>query len=73
MQEIRADIGDTVWIAIGTDKLQQAEVILTFERYGTTHYVVEYATHIDPVMTVRDGYTMSDDPDRPIGMWRRNK
>jgi hypothetical protein len=44
--------------------------ILNLEGWIYPHYVVELQTGIDPILEVRDGFTLSDGRG-PIGMWRR--
>lgn len=54
----------------GGNPLSEGKVVLEFQRQGTKYYVVEFETHIDPVLLVYDGLTLSDDPNKPIGLYR---
>jgi hypothetical protein len=75
-QFINANIGDTVWIhGVKTDEdnpLCKAKVEHVFHLYGMPQYVVSVETPIDPVLYVRNGFSISDNVDLPIGLWRRN-
>lgn len=70
MQVLTAKVGDKVWIAVGEEKLAEGEVVLTFFRYGITQYVIEVDTHIDPILVVRNGFSISDAQDAPLA-WGR--
>lgn len=54
-----------------TNEMSEGKVVLEFQRHEQKYYVVEFQTHIDPVLQVYDGITLSDDPKKPIGFWRR--
>lgn len=78
MKYVEANVGDTVWIhgietRGGENKLTQGKVVHIFrpEGYSMDQYVVEIPTHIDPLLEVRDGFTVSDAADKPIGIYRR--
>jgi len=69
-------VGDTVWIygaGSSDNKLCPATVEHIFSLWGYDHYVVSVSTSIDPVLYIRDGFTISDDPNKPINMWRKSK
>lgn len=70
MSPVFANLHDTVWYAIGGENLVSGKVILIFERYGPK-YVIQTETHVDPVWEVRCPLTISDHPDKQIGLWRR--
>lgn len=73
---IKANVNDTVWIhGVDTEDgnpLCEVKVVHVFELYGREHYVVERETYIDPILFVRDGVSITDDPNKPIGLWRRD-
>lgn len=76
MKTLEFKEGDDCWIAMGGGKLHKGKVleVLDLSRHGWVnhkHYVVEIPTSIDPVLEIRDGLTMSDAEDAPLGMWRR--
>jgi len=50
--------------------LFEGTVVHIFERFST-EYVVEVDTHVEPILYVRDGFTLSDAPNKPIGLFRR--
>jgi hypothetical protein len=64
-------IGDECWIAVGEPALTRAKVVHAFVHDGVTQYVVEYETHVDPVLMVRDWLTMSETSDGPLGYWAK--
>lgn len=71
------EIGDKAWIHIGASEdnpLTECTVVHVFTLpdwpAGHVHYVCEVPTGIDPILFVRDGLTMSDAADRPVGLWR---
>lgn len=76
MQNLEFKIGDTAWIYIGDHdgKLTDGRVVHIFQLDGwhAPHYVIEIETGIDPIFEVRDGLSMSDAKDKPIGLWRKN-
>lgn len=76
MTYVEAKLGDTVWIhGIEKNGLKtKGKVVHIFrpEGYTIDQYVVEISTHIEPLLEVRDGFTISDHKDKPIGMWRRD-
>jgi hypothetical protein len=73
MQLVDRKLGDKAWISGYGDGLTETTVVHVFEMYGRDHYVCEIPTHIDPILTVRDGLSVSDDPGQPIGLWRRKE
>lgn len=76
MEVVTAKEGDWVWFHDGKPKMIKGKVleVLDFTRHGYTHaplhYVIEVQTGIEPVHYVRDGISISDSEDRPIGFWR---
>lgn len=38
---------------------------------GHEHIIIRVSTHVDDVFHMRDLSTVSDDPTKPIGIWRR--
>lgn len=74
MQYVKANIGDTVWFFMGDHQgimMTDGIVVHTFTRYHTTQYVIEVETHIDPILFIRDGLTITDDENKPIGAMRK--
>ena len=79
MENLKFEMGDRCWIHEAQrspdNPLTEATVVHKFHLDGWAidwHYVVEVTTSIVPVLYVRTGHTMSDSPDKQIGMWRRN-
>lgn len=70
MQSIKASFGDKVWIYRGSKKVQ-GMVVNIFELYSKTYYVVEIETSVEPILEVRDEFTISDAETKDIGLWRR--
>lgn len=71
---VKAKVGDTVWIhgvVSEGNPLWPAKVEHVFHLYGMEQYVVSVETHVEPVLHVRDGFSISDDPNKPIGLFRR--
>ncbi|MGZ4849814.1 MAG: hypothetical protein ACXV2C_00335 [Candidatus Bathyarchaeia archaeon] len=74
MQELKFNIGDTVWVHDGKGGKTDGKVVHIFQLdWGGPHYVVEFQTAIDPVLDIYDGFTMSDAEDKPTGFWRNLK
>lgn len=71
------NVGETAWIYFGDHKgeLTEGTVVHKFRLDGWLstpwHYVIEIPTSIDPILEVRDPWTMSPAEDQPIGMWSR--
>jgi hypothetical protein len=45
--------------------------IVQLEGYPDEHYIIEIPTSIDSLLEIRDIMAMSDDPDKPILLWRQ--
>lgn len=78
MVRVERKVGDKAWFYFGNHhggELTEGTVVHVFqlEGWGDEHYVVEMPSSIDPVHAVRDPYTVSDAPDKPIGLWRNLK
>lgn len=69
-------VNDTAWIHLNGEKLFEGRVIkkFTLEEAGYSpdliFYVVEVATLVDPILEIRNWFTMSEDKLGPIGVWR---
>jgi len=69
--------GDSCWIYMSghEGKLTKGKVleVLDLFEHGYTHlnYLIEIETGIDTMLEVRHGFTMSDNPEGPIGLWRK--
>ena len=70
MQVVKVKLGDTAWYHNGKEDMSSGKVVHVFELWNKTHYIIAVETHIEPVLHVRDFLTVSDDKDKPIGMWR---
>lgn len=53
------------------NKLMRGTVVLEFQRNYMKYYIVEVDTGIEPIMFVRDGFSLSDSANKPIGAYRR--
>jgi hypothetical protein len=77
MQQIDLKVGDTCWIhGVGSSgNFTKGTVIsiVNLPNYGFQHYIIEIPTHIDPILEIRDPFTVSDHPDKPIGCFRRSE
>ena len=75
MQLLEFKVGDTAWCHLGgaDNSLVEGKVVHIFTLPDTPFplYVLEMETSMDPMWYVREGHTLSDDPFKPIGMWRR--
>ena len=71
---IDLDIGDKCWCFVGNHKGKMSEgtiaAIVKLPGYRTVHYIVEIPTSVDPLLEVRDGFSISDTPKKPIGYLR---
>lgn len=66
-------IGQTVWVHTGADEKESGVIVHSFEWYNTKQYVVEFQTHIDPVLYVYNALTMSPTKEGLIGFWSNFK
>lgn len=77
MMAIERQVGDPCWIhGIGRDSgFTQGKVVYIAQipGYAMRHYIVEIETHVDALLEVRDPFTVSDDPNKPIGAFRRSE
>lgn len=80
MQNVKLNVGDDAWLYNGrTNKktlsaeFSKGKVVHIFRLDGMLFdmYVIQIDTHIDPIYEVRDGCSVSDAPDKPIGLWRK--
>jgi hypothetical protein len=77
MQWVELKKGDDAWIFMSnhSGELSKGRVleVLDLSEHGFTgeHYLIEIPTGIEPVLEVRDGFTVSDSADKPIGFLRR--
>ncbi len=74
MKMLIFDDGDDCWIGMGRRELVKGKVLMrvNIPGYLHEHYIIEVQTGVDPVLEVRDGFTMSDAVNRPLGIWRKN-
>lgn len=65
-------LGETVWIA-GAPPGQMTEgmVVHVFEMYGQKQYVIAVETPVDPVLFIRDAWTIADRPNISALGYRR--
>jgi hypothetical protein len=79
MRLVKLKIGDDVWChstrTSGDEKnnpLVKGKVVHIFElEQKSTQYVVEFPSPVDSILEVYDQFSVSDDPNQPIGLWRR--
>jgi hypothetical protein len=72
MQNVKLELGQKCWVhGVDGSKKSECTVVHIFSRYGRDQYVLEYETHVDPVPMVRDGFSVSDAENLPIGLWRK--
>ena len=67
------EIGDEAWIYMSNHegKTTKSTVVHSFELYsGKTYYVCEVPTSIDPLLEVRDPFSMAESADKGIGLWQ---
>lgn len=71
-RQVQLNVGDTAYYFASGHKgeLSKGTVVHVFELYRRAHYVIEIPTHIDPVLEIRCSLSVSDAPDKPIGLWR---
>ena len=71
--------GDTVWLYVNGHQGEKSqgkilEVLhLNEHGYGWPHYLIEVQTSIDPLLEVRDVFTLAPTKDEPIGFWSNLK
>lgn len=74
MKSVELKKGDPVWFYMGDHggKLTKGTIVEArdIDGYGF-HYIIAVATGIDDILEVRDPYTVTDSPDRPLGWLRR--
>jgi hypothetical protein len=67
------EVGREVWICIGkTATIVKGTIVHKFPMYNMTQYVVEIMTHIDPVLEVRNWFTISEDG-KNLNIWNRTR
>lgn len=76
MQWIDLDVGSDCWCYAGFNhkgKMSKGKIaaIVSLPGYHRPHYIVEIPTSIEPLLEVRDGFSISDDAIKPIGIYRR--
>lgn len=76
MQAIELNVGDQCWCFVGNHKgkLSKGKVVqvLNLDGWSYKHYVIEIPTHVDPILQVRDPFSVSDHSEKPIGLHRKN-
>jgi hypothetical protein len=75
MQWIDLDVGDDCWCYVGNHKGKKSKgtiiAIVRLPGYAKPHYIVEIPTSVDPLLEVRDGFSISDSEKKHIGFLRR--
>ncbi|HET9285720.1 MAG TPA: hypothetical protein VFR24_27530 [Candidatus Angelobacter sp.] len=73
MKKVKLKIGDTAWFYLGDHqgKMTDGKVIGLFPYYGQENYIIEIDTPMDPYLIIREPMSVSDAPDKPIGLWRK--
>lgn len=76
MQRVKLVKGQDAWVYMsgqsGNPSKGKCIEVLNLDGYDFEHYVIEIPTSVDPVLQIRDGATVTDDPAKPIGFWRRS-
>lgn len=74
MENVTLKEGDSVWFFMGDHKGVKTRgtivKVVRLDKWVHDHYIIEIGTGIEPIYEVRDGYTISDMENAPIGMWR---
>lgn len=73
MAEGNYAIGDTVWLYVGDHrgKKSKGTIVHTFRLdWGGQFYVVEVPSHIDPLLEVRDWFSLAESEDAPLGLFK---
>lgn len=66
------DVGDKAWIYLSNHRGGKTEstVVHKFRlEYGPEYYVCEVRTPIDPLLEVRDAFSMAESEDAGIGLF----
>lgn len=69
--------GDDVWIFMPHHKGEKSkgtilEILdLSEHGYSWPYYLIEVQTSIDPLLEVREAFTMAESEDGPIGIWSK--
>lgn len=75
MQWVDLDVGSDCWCFVGNHKGKMSKgtvvAIVRLPGYAWPHYIVEIPTIVDPLLEVRDGFSVSDEAGKPIGLHRR--
>lgn len=75
MKDVILKKGDDAWFHNGgkNNPLMKGKVeeVIRLDGYGFDHYIISYPTGVDDMLVVRCGTSVSDSPNRPIGLWRR--
>lgn len=66
------NLGDTIYFAIGMKELIKGKIVHIFTHFGKQQYVVEYHNTVDYAIIVRDYWTLSDNKDTPLNIWKRS-
>lgn len=74
MQWVDLDVGDDCWCFVGNHKGKMSKgkiaASVRLPGYAKPHYIVEIQTSVDPLLEVRDGFSVSDRARKPIGFYR---
>jgi hypothetical protein len=76
MKYVELKEGDDCWLFLSYHRgeMSKGKVIKVIQLEGYTpldHYVIEIPTSVDNSLEIRDGFTVSDSPDKPLGWMRR--
>jgi hypothetical protein len=75
MIKVELNEGDEVWFfaAYHSGKMSKGRIakVVNIPGYNFDHYIIAITTHIDEVFDIRSPYEVSDDPEKPIGFWRK--
>jgi hypothetical protein len=69
------EVGRKVWIHNGgkDNPLVEAEIVHKFKLdWGSMNYVLEIPTPVDPILVVRDWFSISEDG-KTLNIWRKLK
>lgn len=74
MKFVELKVGDTAWLYVGNHKGKYSKgvvkMIIDVPGWSYLHYVIEIPTHIENLLEIRCGYSVSENPDKAIGMYR---
>jgi hypothetical protein len=75
MKWIDLKVGDDAWIFLshhkGKKSKGEVKMIIDVPGWSFSHYVIEIPTHVDNLLEIRCGFSVSDTEDGTLGYMRR--